>query len=257
MPDSDGNPTSEAEARSILRSGAGLELRNAAESYVVPIFWVGSTKGGPRGVLHSGTGFFLRIGEPTLFVTAAHVIRKLERDRLEHGSEIQAQLMDVSIDPLQSLLDIDDELDIATILIPLDLPTQVGKWIYQRPADQWPPPPPVEGRGLFFAGYPGIYREEPESATVSFGAYGGLATATSISPRNIVSQLDRAEIEPLAGLPPPPRNAWLGGMSGAPGWTLTQLGWRLAGVLYEYSTEYELFYFRPASCIRADGTLQR
>ena len=115
----------------------------------------------------------------------------------------------------------------------------------------------MRGRGLFFAGYPGRFRTESDAATIEFGLYGGLLTATLVSDSQTVSQLDRDYVQSLPGLDPPPLNAWLGGMSGAPGWTLTQLGWRLAGVLYQYSQDYELFYFRSAHHIRADGSLVR
>lgn len=257
MPDAEGNPADEAEARAILHSGAGTELRNAAGNYVVPLFWGQVLTDGQRRVLHNGSAFFLRVEGPTLLVTAAHVIRQLQEDRREHGEGVTSQLMNVGFDPLPTIIDIDDQLDIATCSVPEGLPARVGKWVYQRQADRWPPPPPTQGRGLFFAGYPGIYRDDPGADAISFGMYGGLSTATSVTDRDIVSQLDREHAEPLPGLDPPPLNAWLGGMSGAPGWTLTQVGWRLAGVLHQYSTDYELFYFRPASCIRPNGTLER
>ena len=257
MPDAEGNPLDEAEARAILHSGAGLELRNAAASYSVPLFWGRTDANGRRHVLHNGSAFFLRISGPTLLVTAAHVIRKLEADVSAQGSEVKVQLLSAGFDPLDAIVDLDDELDIATIRVPDELPTRVGAWVYQRQADRWPPPPPMASRGLFFLGFPGIYRTAPDNDTLEFGSYGGLLTATSVTSSTIVSQMDRRYFEPLPGIDPLPPNQWLGGMSGAPGWALTQLGWRLAGVLYEYSQDFELFYFRPASYILGDGHLAR
>lgn len=256
MPDSEGNPLNEAEARALLHGPAGMELWKAAANYVVPIFWALVEKSDSR-ILHNGTGFFLRVDGPTLLVTAAHVIRKFEADRTLHGVAVKAQLMNVGFDPLKHLVDIDDSIDIATINVPNDLPDRVGKWTYQRQASSWPPPPPMQGRGLFFTGFPGIYRTESASDTVEFGLYGAILTATAVSEQRIISQLDRDHIETLSGLEPPPMNAPLGGMSGSPGWTLTQVGWRLAGVLYQYSQDYELFYFRAADRIRPDGSLAR
>jgi hypothetical protein len=249
--------TDEAEARAILRGGAGIELRNAAASYVAPLVWgMVSPDGTPR-VLHNGSAFFLRVSGPTLLVTAAHVIRQLEADRAAHGLGVRSQVGEIGFEPLPGLVDIDDSLDVATIRVSDDLPARVKKWVYQRPAEKWPPPPPMQGRGLFFAGFPGLFRTEPEADTLAFGLYGALLTATSVTDSDIVSQLDRDYVEPLPGFDPPPANVWLGGMSGAPGWTLTQVGWRLAGVLHEYSQNYELFYFRPAHRIRSDGSLVR
>jgi Trypsin-like peptidase domain len=253
MPDAEGNPLSEAEARDTVQR-AGMELWKAAASYVVPLFWA-TDQGDTGGILHNGTAFFLRVDGPTMLVTAAHVVRKFQADREEQGSIVKAQVMDVAFDPVKHLIDIDDSLDIATIRVPDTIPERVGKWCYQRQASRWPPPPPMQDRGVFFVGFPAEYRTEHSGNSVEWGLYGGLLTATSVSDDRVISQLDHAYLEPLAQLPPPPLNAWLGGMSGAPGWALTQVGWRLAGVLYEYSQDYELFYFRRADVIRPDGSL--
>lgn len=255
MPDAEGNPLNEAEARELVHR-AGMELWRAAASYVVPIFWA-LEHGESASILHNGSGFFLRVDGPTLLVTAAHVIREYQRDRENHGTAVKAQVMDVGFDPTKHLIDIDDLLDIATIKVPDNLPRRVGKWCYQRQADRWPPPPPMQGRGLFFVGFPAIYRTQQSKVSVEWGLYGALLTATSVKDGSVISQLDHTYLEPLAELPAPPLNPWLGGMSGAPGWTLTQIGWRLAGVLYEYSQDYELFYFRRADAIRPDGNLVR
>lgn len=254
MPDSEGNPLDETEARALLHGPAGMELWRAAANYVVPVFWA-LVQDHTAAILHNGSGFFLHVEGPTLLVTAAHVVRKFEADRSAYGAAVKAQVMNVGFDLSKHVIDIDDEIDIATISVPANLPARVGKWVYQRQADRWPPPPPMQGRGVFFTGFPAMYRSESSADSVEYGLYGGLLTATTVSDRYIVTQLDRDHVEPLAGLEPPPMNAGLGGMSGAPGWTLTQVGWRLAGVLYEYSQDYELFYFRTADSIRPDGSL--
>jgi hypothetical protein len=257
MPDLEGNPVDETEARAILRGGAGNQLMLAAASYVAVVFWSGVDASGRRHIMHNGSGFFVQIAGPPFFVTAAHVVRQLQKDSESQPGQVKVQVDDESIDLLASLIDIDDALDVATVRVPDGLPNAINKWIYRRSVERWPPPPPQEGRGLFFAGYPGAYRSELSRRHVEFGLYGGLLTATSVSQTSIVSQLDRGLAEALPGLSPPPANAWLGGMSGAPCWTLTQIGWRLAGVLYQYSQDYELFYFRSANAIRLDGRLSR
>lgn len=87
MPDSEGNPLDEAEARAIVRGPAGAELLNVAAQYVVPVLWALDAEGrGQNRILHNGFGFFLRVDGPTLLVTAAHVIREFEKDRCKYGS---------------------------------------------------------------------------------------------------------------------------------------------------------------------------
>lgn len=54
------------------------------------------------------------------------------------------------------------------------------------------------------------------------------------------------------------RGRWLGGLSGAPLWTLVEgdvFWWRLAGVLVEYSTELDLLIARRPDAILRDGRL--
>lgn len=255
MPGADGNPLDEAEAREITRRVAP-ELRNTAGSYVVPLFWVLEAES-QASILQNGSSFFMRVDGPTMLVTAAHVVRGYEADRDRYGNAVTAQVMDVSFDPLKHLIDIDDQIDIATIKVPHGLPARVGKWCYERSSKDWPPPPPSEGRGLFFAGFPGLDRKDLGDGNVEWGLHGGLLTATVVKSDEVISQLDRHYLEPIPGVAPPPLNPWLGGMSGAPGWTVTRVGWRLAGVLVEYSTDFELFYFRRGDCIRPDGTLTR
>ena len=146
MPDAEGNPSDKTEARAILQSGAGVELRHAAANYVVALFWPCAISDEAPDGLHNGSGFFLRVDGPTLFVTAAHVIRGLQKDRLTRAAAVRSQLDNVGFDPVPNLVDIDDALDIATVCVPDDLPRQLGTWVYERATDTWPPPAPMQGR---------------------------------------------------------------------------------------------------------------
>jgi hypothetical protein len=229
----------------------------AAASYVSPLAWAVKRESGEVEMLHNGTAFFMRIAGPTVLVTAAHVVRQLQSDSTTHGRAMSIQLMSVPFNPLDAIVDIDDERDLATIAVDATIPERLKRWVYQRAIAQWPPPPPDTGKGIFFLGFPSVYRKEAEPRHHEFGTYGGLLTATSIAEDRIVAQLEHDELEVIPGFTLPPRNEFLGGMSGAPAWALTSVGWRLAGVLYEYSTDYELFYFRRPDCLAADGTIVR
>jgi hypothetical protein len=151
MPDAEGNPLNEAEARETIRR-VGMELWKAAANYVVAIFWM-RKEGARASILHSGSGFFMRVERPTILVTAAHVIRQYEADARQHGASVKAQVMNIEFVPTNHLLDIDDSLDIATIKVPDNLPERVGKWCYRRQADRWPPPPPVQERAVFLVAF--------------------------------------------------------------------------------------------------------
>ena len=66
MPDAEGNPLDEAQARDIVRR-AGKQLWLAAANYVVPVFWAREHDGG-ASILHNRSGFFIRVAQPTLLV---------------------------------------------------------------------------------------------------------------------------------------------------------------------------------------------
>jgi hypothetical protein len=240
-------------AKKVLRGGAGEQLLHAAASYVVPVFWGHKDSAGVSRILHSATAFFLECGGPTLVLTAAHVFREYEADQNRHQN-IVLQLGEIRFRP--EPIAVDDHLDIATFLSPPSVPERLKKWVYRRSQATWPPPPPEQGKGVFFAGFPALYRDEPAPDEARFGLYGGLVTATSVKDDHIVCQLRREYLEDILGHGLPPKNAWLGGISGAPGWTLTSVGWRLAGIIYEFSQDYELFYMRRPESIRADGTIR-
>jgi hypothetical protein len=243
-----------ARAKESLRSGLGRQYLEIAAHYAVPVMWGGTGPDGVSSLLHHGTGFFLECGGPVLFVTAAHVFREFQADK-EKYSKVIFQLGPVRFHPEEALIAIDDDYDVVTFRADESVAEKAEKWIYRRSPSQWPPPPPDQGKGVFFGGFPKLYREEPAPDEIDFGLYGALLTATSVREDRITCQLDHDYIEDLLDLGLPPKNAWLGGMSGAPAWTVTETGWRLAGVIYQYSEESELFFIRRPERIRADGVI--
>jgi len=92
------------------------------------------------------------------------------------------------------------------------------------------------------------------------GLLRGVTVATSVTDDYVASQFDRADMVDIFGTGLPPERQWLGGLSGAPLWTLVEtkiFSWRLAGVIYEYSTEFEILYARRSDRLKPDGRLRR
>jgi hypothetical protein len=164
-------------------------------------------------------------------------------------------------DPEERLIDRDPTLDIATFRITeREVETIMGKWIH-RPA-QWPPLPPEEGKGVFTAGSPAVHRRILSGHAIEWGVYSLLVTATAVSDEKIICQFERGEwVDPRGfELAEPPPKPSIPGLSGAPLWTLTEnatIGWRLGGVIYQFSEDFELLYVRRPDCIRQDGTLNK
>ncbi len=134
--------------------------------------------------------------------------------------------------------------------------------MFSCPPDQWPPKPPEEGKGVFFAGFPNGRVLQLEDHSWEFGIYRGLGVATSVATDTIVYQYNRDHMIDTLGLGLPPTNEFLGGMSGAALWTVVQnksglMSWRLGGVIYQWSTKFELLYARRADALRPDGTFSK
>jgi hypothetical protein len=234
----------------------GAALMRAANSYVAPIYW-----GNPReegNIQGNGTVFFVNTGENTFGVTNDHVVDIIiQRVAADHG--LVSQIGDLPIDIERRLIARDSGLDLATLRISEDEVARLGKVVLTGSQSHWPPHPPLEGRGVFFVGFPGKERLAIRPRHISFGIYSGNTVATEVTDRVVTAHFNRQEwIDHLGhGLPPPGYD--LGGLSGAPLLTLVEqdrvLSWRLGGIVYQVHADEELLVARRADFIRTDGTL--
>jgi hypothetical protein len=170
------------------------------------------------------------------------------------------QIGNVLFAPEPRLIDRDSSLDVATFRIDEHEVAADGKVVHKPDPATWPPKPPEIGKGTFFAGFPREYRSQNGPRTFEWGSYFGVAVATSVTDQYIAYQFDRSEMVDIFGTGLPPEKQWLGGLSGAPLWTLVQtniFSWRLGGVIYQYNSEFELLYARRSDCIARDGRLRR
>jgi len=245
------------EAIAVLKGPYGRELQKVATDYTSVLFWAEHPAGerGPR--IGHGSVFFLDLGYGILAVTADHVFQAY-LDRKGEGSNLVCQIGKVRFDPEARLIDHDRNLDIATLRIEERDLTNEGK-IAHRPAT-WPPKPPDQGKGIFFAGFPGVYRRELGPLELEWGSYFGISVATSVTDQYVAAQFERTEMVDILGTGLPPEGEWLGGLSGGPMWTLVEteiFSWRLAGVIYEYSSDFEILFARRPDRLRPDGRLAR
>lgn len=247
------DPPSREEAIRLLEGGYGEVILKSAASYTAPIFWGDP---GAGSILGSGSIFFIECGGPVFAVTCDHVVGGWLDDKVKHPNII-CQVLDLIIEPESRIIDRDPELDLATLSFSAEEVAGIDKWVYTRTPDQWPPAPPEKGKGVFFAGFPGQFREQIDPDFWEFGIYTGLGVATRVYDDQIIYQFEREHLVDILGKGIPPENQWLGGLSGAPLWTVTSFGWRLGGVIYEWSQDYELLYARRPEALRCDGTLVR
>jgi hypothetical protein len=240
-------------ALALLAAGYGRQLQGAAYFLTAPLCWVDLNS--PSPVFNNGSIFFLDCGHGSFAVTADHVYRGyLARKQDEPG--LVCQIGRLPFRPDERLIDRDERLDVATFHITEAEIERTTKWLH-RP-EGWPPPPPEQGRGVFFTGFARVAREQ-DGNVVTFGGVSLLITATVVGDDSIKCQLERDSFVDMgSGLLP--ADFALDGVSGAPLWTLVDrpvVGWRLAGVVIEYAPPFEILIARRADCIRGDGRLLR
>jgi len=247
------------QAISILKSGFGHEILHAAGHYVAPIFWTLPPPFDPVPQIGNGSIFFLECGGPPLAITAHHVYKEY-LSRKERDPSLICQIGNLPLVPEERIIDGDEYLDVVTFRITEEEVAHIGKWIYRHDQAKWPPQPPEVGKAVFFAGFPSIHRTLHQSERIDWDIYSAVLTATVVNDREVICQFEREEFIDILGLGLPPRHQWLGGLSGAPLWTLTQnsiFGWRLGGIIFQYSKDYELLYAKHPVCIAPEGTLRR
>lgn len=246
------------EAINLLRGPYGKEMKNMVSSYVAPIFWQELKKeGGIR--LRNGTMFFMNAGEGQFAVTARHVYQGY-REAKSNFPESVCQLSNLPFDledRLISLIKPDwHGPDIATFRIESEEVKKLGKAVLTGSQKTWPPTPPQQCKGVYFAGYPGRELIQNAPDKINFGIKRNLLTATSVSDLNISCQIEKDYL--VENSPPVDYDAR--GISGAPLLSLVDdrlWSWRLAGVIFQDGYDLGILKAARADFIRPDGSVRR
>ena len=235
---SDGQPTIE-EAKAIMSGGLGDYELELVASYCAPLYWAIRDEAGSFGS-HNGTAFFLDVGDGLFGVTACHVIDGWLTSRATEDAgplRLAGNGTSVLIDFDKTAIAMDRDIDIATFRVAIDEVKSLGKQVLTGNQKTWPPAPPQERRGVYYAGYPGLGTRHPSPREAVFGIVRGSGIAHSVSERDVSTQLERGYLTPAkVGEGIPPENFDFRGMSG--GLMLTVLqdqlrSWSLAGVIYQ------------------------
>jgi hypothetical protein len=187
-------------------------LNNVATTtleFCMPLYWHDRNLRWPKPVT-GASSFVLKFADRLVVVTAAHVFRTYEK-QLKKNSNLVCQLRLLPFDLPKRLIDIDDDLDIATFLLAEDeLPGFAVDCRYR-----WPPPEPQCGRGLSLAGFPELIREIYSDGSGLFQAYGALPAVEAVSDRQIITTYDPARDQALVEeVPAPPLGFNMSGCSG-------------------------------------------
>jgi len=252
----DGHPISEEQARKLLQGELGNVYRAILRGCCAPVFWHRRAAADTTEICDNGTLTFVNTGKRLLGVTAAHVVEGFNTAKASR--EITLQVMNAELEGGFDVIDIDPNLDVATISLNLGFLKKLGKAVV--PLEGWPPLAPEEGRGIMLAGYPGLDRLTLPTKQVSWGLFTAMSIARRVTNHQITWLLEREHGVPHPHIPDLPPNRALGGISGGPliAWFETPshvIYPRLGGIISQASAALENVVARRADFIQADGRI--
>ena len=239
--------------RKLYRSGFLSTVESNAKRLTAPFYWYAPERSLGSRTLGGGTMCFIHTGHRLLGVTAAHVHRACV-NRLEQEPGTACQIGTHSFQPMERLIDLDDDLDLATYSLSEIQANAAGADIHAPPI--WPPEPTEDL--YMIGGWP--WRSTVERAGLSTHDFllliGQLNTR---SDRILGMETHRSTSLPYASASLPP-DLNIGGMSGGPMYMLTLeplVRLEMVGIIYEYHESYEFILARPLSRVAVDGSLNR
>jgi hypothetical protein len=249
------------EAKKLAAGPLGVQMAKFPLRFAAAAFFGGRPSKNALVKVRNGTITLLNLGTAPIGVTCAHVIAGYRKFQDKFG-EVVFYIGGVEIDPLSQLIAEDSYFDLATLkLTPeqvRDIPAggEIGSSVFE-PAS-WPSPALRPGEYVAFGGFPGRLRERPSFNEVVFHSWSnGANKVASVTEDRFSCQFEREYWVTTMTSEPSLDLRDMGGLSGGPAFIHRGLYWDFAGVMYQYSCEFDLMFFRPASLISRDGSIQQ
>lgn len=251
-----GDPKSKEDATKMIKAGLGKAYFEIALNCSAPLFWYFQGQSTVLRIAHSGTAFFVDAGAGPFGVTASHVIEQLRSDS-SSNTRVSCYVGSLELDLLGRVIAQDAKADIATFSVTENEVSRMDK-VTHAPAGSWPPRPPDDGKGVFLGGYRSRDRETSGIDTI-WGFTGVVSVAHTVPGNRLRVQLNRDEFVQLDNLTCPEQNEPWGGASGGPVFAVVSGivdTWRIAGVIAEYSEQFEVFYLSGLEQIERGGRIR-
>ena len=241
----------------LVKSGFIPTVEEIAKRLTAPFYWYAPERRGGSRTIGGGTVCFVDTGVRLLGLTAAHVHQAC-MTALERDPDLGCQIGGHSFQPSKRLIDIDDDLDLATYELSKIQVNAAGADIHAPPT--WPPRLTDDDELVVIGGWP--WRsvvEQIGSSTHDFVFF--IGRSSGASERSLSMATFRSTSIPYGTRSLSP-DLNMGGMSGGPMYVLKQdliARLELVGILFEYNPSplMELMLARPLSRIAADGKLIR
>jgi hypothetical protein len=249
------------EAKKLAAGPLGQEMSKFPLRFAKAIFFGDLPLRRAPAKINNGTASLVDLGNGPLAITCSHVIASF-RERVRETRPSLFQIGNCRLDPLSQLISENEDLDLAVIGLRYEQAKEItgdgeiGSSFF-RPVS-WPPKPVAQGDFIAFGGFPGQWRTQLDSDALEFGTYGiGASGVTTVGDAYFVSQLEREYWVQVLNNKGVDHIADLGGLSGGPAFVQRGLGFDFVGVIYEFSSNYELLYLRHSGLIGADGQIEQ
>ena len=233
-----------------------------------PLFWTDARTPWPKR-LDGATCFLLRFDKGLVGITANHVVRAFEQAERRAGQTV-AMLRTARLDLTGALIDRDSDLDLATFRVTEKQAAESRARVLDCQGT-WPPPMPLRGATITFAGFPEDFRQECYPTQTEFRAASYATTTEDVTDRRIVAIYDPARGDHRLLAAPEFVNVganW-SGCSGGPVLVHFERDglhqWHAVGVIVQgpggdpegMPNDFDQFVFRRIDFVNTDGTLKK
>ena len=250
-----------AKAKELAAGALGEKLAKFPLLFSKAVFFGRPPSKMRKGRIRNGSVTLIDLGSGPIAVTCQHVIASFRRMR-KCSNKVLFQIGSVELDPLAQLVDESRRIDLATIRLTPDQAKkitsegEIGSCIFRPKA--WPPPLLTKGEFVAFGGFPGALRTMVSFDEIDFESWSsGASEVSSVSEHQFVSAFDREYWVNSFGAERDMDFKALGGMSGGPAFINRGLYWDLAGIVSEYSANYDAVFFSSAKALQADGAIEK
>jgi hypothetical protein len=209
--------------------------------------------------INNATVTLVNLGSGPIMITCYHVLEGY-RELINGCESAWFQVGDVDLNPLEQLIAESKRLDLATIKLTDSQANdivrggEIGSCFFKPSI--WPSPSLNEGDFVAFGGFPGQWRERWAFDEIVFPSFSsGACRVAQVSDDRFACQFEREYWITVFNIDNREHLHDLGGMSGGPAFIHRGIHWDFIGIIYEFSSSFDIMYLRPAHLIYRDGSI--